>query len=221
MTNEMLSGKVTLEEMKDKFLIQDDILSSGICDIETLNYLRSDGELNHGIRECKTGGWEARPWGLDGLVLHMNYDEQTKTGWYDVRCRFRLCTDIVLRLISELPIEASKINLYTEVIEADSKEEFLKIMQESIDSSWLYLTSDINMYDLMFRKMNYQVTVFHDITAFHVGFIASELGFVTNGNIISIHPIEPHERDIKEGILLCGFLNVRDERTYQGALIAN
>ena len=165
MTNEMLSGKVTLEEMKDKFLIQRDILSN--YNLEKLKGLRRDGELNHGIRECKTGGWEARPWGLDGLVLYMNYDEQTKTGWYDVRCRFRLCTDIVVRLISELPIEASKINLYTEVIEADSKEEFLKIMQESIDSSWLYLTSDINTYDLMFRKMNYQVTVFHDITAFH------------------------------------------------------
>lgn len=219
MTNEMLSGKVTLEEMKDKFLIQRDILSN--YNLEKLKGLRRDGELNHGIRECKTGGWEAKPWGLDGLVLYMNYDERTKTGWYDVRCRFRLCTDIVLRLISELPIEASKINLYTEVIEADSKEEFLKIMQESIDSSWLYLTSDINTYDLMFRKMNYQVTVFHDITAFHVDFIASELGFVTNGNIISIYPIKPHERDIKEGILLCGFLNARDERTYQGALVAN
>lgn len=221
MTNEMLSGKVTLEEMKDKFLIQDDILSSGICDFETLSYLRRDGELNHGIRECKTGGWEAKPWGLDGLVLYMNYDEQTKTGWYDVRCRFRLCTDIVLRLISELPIEASKINLYTEVIEADSKEEFLKIMQESIDSSWLCLMPDINRYDLMFRKMDYHVGLFYDTTGLHADFIAGEFGFGPNGNIISIYPIKPHERDIKEGILLCGFLNARDERTYQGALIAN
>jgi len=221
MTNEMLSGKVTLEEMKDKFLIQDDILSSGICDFETLSYLRRDGELNHGIRECKTGGWEAKPWGLDGLVLYMNYDEQTKTGWYDVRCRFRLCTDIVVRLISELPIEHSKINLYTEVIEADSKEEFLKIMQESIDSSWLCLMPDINMYDLMFRKMDYHVGLFYDITGLHADFIAGEFGFGPNRNGISINPIVVTTPVAQECIIICGFLNARDERTYQGALIAN
>lgn len=97
----------------------------------------------------------------------------------------------------------------------------MKIMQESIDSSWLCLMPDINIYDLMFRKMDYHVGLFYDTTGLHADFIAGEFGFGPNGNIISIYPIKPHERDIKEGILLCGFLNARDERTYQGALVAN
>lgn len=218
MTNEMLSGKVTLEEMKDKFLIQKDILPG--YNLEKLKGLRRDGELNHGIRECKTGGWEAKPWGLDGLVLYMNYDEQTKTGWYEVQCRFRLSGDIVLRLVG-VEVRVGRSSIYTEVIEADSKEEFLKIMQESIDSSWLYLPPDINMYNITFREMNYEVGVFYDEVGLHADFSASGFGGDRNGNIISINPIVVTTSVAQEGIILCGFLCGRDERTYQGALIAN
>lgn len=201
MTNEMLSGRVTLEEMKDKFLIQDDILSSGICDFETLSYLRRDGELNHGIRECKTGGWEAKPWGLDGLVLHMNYDEDIKFGWYDIQCRFRLSGDIVLRLDKKEQKLSPDQVLYSDTIKADSKEEFLRIMQESIDSSYIYLLPGLRRYDIIFRNVCYTVGSIIDEYGFIAYFFIRGIGMTMLGKTISIRPIDCDDKiDIETGI---------------------
>lgn len=211
MANKILTGEVTLEEMKDKFLIQRDVLSDHMKGFERL---RVDCELNHGIRKCEIGDvWEAKPWGLDGLYLYMNYDERSKIGWYDMQCRFRLWHDVVVRLVSTESRIMPYINLHTEVIEANSKKEFLRVMQESIDSSQIMILQPY-MYKLTFRDMTYLVSTNMNEINFYAHFcvIRPSLEMM----IMFIEPIELSEND-PTGDLICK-ITLGEERLGYGIL---
>lgn len=176
-----------VEEMKDKFLIQRDVLSN--YGLEKLKDLKRGGELNHGIRKCETGdGWEAKPWGLDGLYLHMDYDEDSKIGWYDIQCRFRLSGNIVVRLVKEEQKLSPDQVLYSDIIEADSEEEFLKTMQDSIDSSEILICREC-LYYIIFRNVRYTITSIIDKCDPIIYFTAGWVCDLSWSKIIFIHSI--------------------------------
>lgn len=215
MTNKTLTREVTLEEMKDKFLIQRDLLSDHAKGFERL---RVDCELNHGIQKYGIIGdkWIAKPWGLDGLVLHMNYDERSKIGWYGMQCRFRLWHDVVVRLVSTESRIMPYINLHTEFIRADSKEEFLRVMQGSIDSSQIMIPQPY-MYELTFRGMSYLVSTNMDNINFYAYFCVMRSGLEMM--TMFIDPIELSEND-PTGDLRCK-ITLGEEGLGYGILKAN
>lgn len=151
--------EVTLEEMKDKFLIQ----MNDLFHVPDEIYVRKK-TLNYGITKKDDHGilgtrFDALPWGLDGLWLYMEYNTQINRGVYYIYPRFRLCGETVVTFVS-MSDQIFGVNaiLNKEIIEAESINEFLSIMQECIDNSSIQLMPEMNRYDLTFMGSTYSVS---------------------------------------------------------------
>lgn len=181
-----------VSEVADKFLIPKDDLYHVPSEVYV-----EEKRLNHGpLFECYS--WykvcRAYPWGLDGLSLRAVYDRDNKVGYYVIRPRFRLCGGIVATYLSYKDFNDEvqsqpDITLHLESIIADSEDQFLRIIQDSINTSTIQINPDLNQYDLTFRGRRYRVTLDVDEKGCYASFATWKLGDSLVGNWIVVRPV--------------------------------
>ena len=181
-----------VSEVADKFLIPEDDLYHVPSEVYVEKKRLNHGPLFERYSQYKV--CHAYPWGLDGLSLITVYDRDNKVGYYVIRPRFRLYGGIVATYLSYKNFNDEEqnqpnITLHLESFIADSEDQFLRIIQDSINTSTIQINPDLNRYDLTFRGRKYRVTLDVDEKGCYASFATWKLGDSLVGNWIVVRPV--------------------------------